>query len=159
MTMAGEYSGVKNINLSFDHKFPVGTTKVYLVYGKGENIINTCDKGNENCFYVNATETTADFSNAYKLSATLSAGELYTGEENDFTLSISNAGPEDYIDLVFVYISNSETKPTSWNTWFNVTAPGNNGTATRKISFTPSDIGDFYIWVNDVDGNPIISAQ
>ena len=113
--ISGVYTYSNISNFQFNYAFPVGTTKVYVVYGSGDKA-NICGyNGGQPYFYVNATETNASLSAyGYALSATLTAeNTLYNGMDNQFKLNVSNSGEEEYLANVKVYYSNTSEKPAS----------------------------------------------
>ena len=160
ITLKGSYT-IRSISLSFDYIFPIGTTKVYVVYGNGGSVKSACGAYDGNpYFYVTATETSAQISNGYSLSATLTADDtIYKGIDNDLTLTVTNSGLSEYLDNVKIYTSNTGSKPSSATTTMALTVPANNGSTTRKVTVNPSVQGDLYVWVDDAYGNALISAQ
>lgn len=147
-------------NISFNYAFPVGTTKVYVVYGSGDNA-NICGYNEgKPYFYVNATETTASISAyGYALSATLTAeNTLYNGMDNQFKLNVSNSGEEEYLANVKVYYSNTSEKPASATSTALLTVPSG-GSTERTLTINPAESGKLYVWVDDVYNNPLVTAQ
>lgn len=160
MYLDGHYS-YSDKSLSFDYIFPIGTTKVYVVYGNGESVKSACGAYDGNpYFYVTATETSAQIYNGYSLSATLTADDtIYKGIDNDLTLTVTNSGVCEYLDNVKIYTSNTDSKPSTATITMALTVPANSGSTTRKVTVNPSVQGDLYVWVDDAYGNPLISAQ
>lgn len=160
MYLDGHYS-YSDKNLSFEYEFPIGTTKVYVVYGNAESVVSACGAYDGNpYFYVTATATSAQISKGYSLSATLTADDtIYKGIDNDLTLKVTNSGLSEYLDNVKIYTSNTGSKPSSATTTMALTVPANNGSTTRKVTVNPSVQGDLYVWVDDAYGNALISAQ
>lgn len=160
MYLDGHFS-YTNGYLSFEYKFPIGSTKVYVVYGNGESVKSACGAFDGNpYFYVTATETSAQISKGYSLSATLTADDtIYKGIDNDLTLRVTNSGLSEYLDNVKIYTSNTGSKPGTATTTMALTVPANSGSTTRKVTVNPSVQGDLYVWVDDAYGNALISAQ
>ena len=158
-------NGAFNINsssLTFNHSFPVGTTKVYMVYGSGETVIDECGgKYGKPHFYVTSDGTTTTSSlTGYSLSATLSSDiTIYNGINNDLTLKVTNSGVEEYLNNAKVYISSTDTKPDEASITLYLAVPANGGTTTRVLTVNPSEQGDLYVWVDDGNGNSLITAQ
>ena len=147
-------------NISFNYAFPVGTTKVYVVYGSGDNA-NICGYNEgKPYFYVNATETTVSISAyRYALSATLTAeNTLYNGIDNVFKLNVCNSGEEEYLANVKVYYSNTSEKPASATSTALLTIPSG-GSTERTLTINPTESGKLYVWVDDVYDNPLVTAQ
>lgn len=146
---------------SFEYCFPSGTTKVYVVCGSGESEASACGAYDGNpYFYVTATETTAELSNGYSLTATLTTDDtIYKGMDNDLTLTVTNSGLSEYLDNVKIYTSSTETKPSSATSTMTLTVPANGGISTRKVTINPSESGDLYVWVYDASGNALIAAK
>ncbi|MDY5656998.1 MAG: C10 family peptidase [Prevotella sp.] len=158
-------NGVYYINsssLTFNHSFPVGTTKVYMVYGSGETVIDECGgKYGKPHFYVTSDGTTTTSSlTGYSLSATLSSDKtIYNGINNDLTLKVTNSGVEEYLNNAKVYISSTDTKPDEASITLYLAVPANGGTTTRVLTVNPSEQGYLYVWVDDGNGNSLITAQ
>lgn len=158
-------NGAFNINsssLTFNHSFPVGTTKVYMVYGSGETVIDECGgKYGKPHFYVTSDGTTTTSSlTGYSLSATLSSDKtIYNGINNGLTLKVTNSGVEEYLNNAKVYISSKDTKPDEASITLYLAVPANGGTTTRVLTVNPSKQGDLYVWVDDGNGNSLITAQ
>ena len=158
-------NGAFNINsssLTFNHSFPVGTTKVYMVYGSGETVIDECGgKYGKPHFYVTSDGTTTTSSlTGYSLSATLSSDiTIYNGINNDLTLKVTNSGVEEYLNNAKVYISSTDTKPDEASITLYLAVPANGGTTTRVLTVNPSKQGDLYVWVDDGNGNSLITAK
>ena len=158
-------NGAFNINsssLTFNHSFPVGTTKVYMVYGSGETVIDECGgKYGKPHFYVTSDGTTTTSSlTGYSLSATLSSDKtIYNGINNGLTLKVTNSGVEEYLNNAKVYISSTDTKPDEASITLYLAVPANGGTTTRVLTVNPSEQGDLYVWVDDGNGNSLITAQ
>ena len=158
-------NGAFNINsssLTFNHSFPVGTTKVYMVYGSGETVIDECGgKYGKPHFYVTSDGTTTTSSlTGYSLSATLSSDKtIYNGINNNLTLKVTNSGVEEYLNNAKVYISSTDTKPDEASITLYLAVPANGGTTTRVLTVNPSEQGDLYVWVDDGNGNSLITAQ
>ncbi len=157
-------NGAFNINsssLTFNHSFPVGTTKVYMVYGSGETVIDECGgKYGKPHFYVTSDGTTAQISNGYSLSATLSnEATIYNGMNNNLSLTVTNNGVQEYLDIVKVYVSSTETKPEEASSTLYLAVPANGGTATRDVTVCPTEAGNMYVWVDDVYRNSLLSAK
>ena len=158
-------NGAFNINsssLTFNHSFPVGTTKVYMVYGSGETVIDECGgKYGKPHFYVTSDGTTTTSSlTGYSLSATLSSDKtIYNGINNGLTLKVTNSGVEEYLNNAKVYISSTDTKPDEASITLYLAVPANGGTTTRVLTVNPSKQGDLYVWVDDGNGNSLITAQ
>ena len=158
-------NGAFNINsssLTFNHSFPVGTTKVYMVYGSGETVIDECGgKYGKPHFYVTSDGTTTTSSlTGYSLSATLSSDKtIYNGINNDLTLKVTNSGVEEYLNNAKVYISSTDTKPDEASITLYLAVPANGGTTTRVLTVNPSKQGNLYVWVDDGNGNSLITAQ
>lgn len=147
-------------NISFNYAFPVGTTKVYVVYGSGD-YANICGYNEgKPYFYINATETNASHSAyGYALSATLTAeNTLYNGIDNVFKLNVSNSGEEEYLANVKVYYSNTSEKPASATSTALLTVPSG-GSTERTLTINPAESGKLYVWVDDVYNNPLVTAQ
>ena len=145
----------------FNYHFPNGTTKVFVVYGSGEDIKSVCGgyRGKP-YFYVTADGTSAQISNGYSLSATLSTEEtIYNGKDNTLSLTVTNNGVQEYLDIVDVYVSSTETKPEEASSTLYLAVPANGGTATRDVTVCPAEAGNMYVWVDDVDGNSLLSAK
>ena len=157
--ISGEYY-ISDIKMSFNYAFPVGTTKVYVVYGSGTNAIICGYNGGQPYFYVNATETNASLSAyGYALSATLTAeNTLYNGMDNQFKLNVSNSGEEEYLANVKVYYSNTSEKPASATSTALLTVPSG-GSTERTLTINPAESGKLYVWVDDVYNNPLVTAQ
>ncbi|MGM9716746.1 MAG: C10 family peptidase [Prevotella sp.] len=147
----------------FNYNFPNGTTKVFVVYGSGEDIESVCGGGYDGkpYFYVTSDGTTASVSfNAFSLSATLSnEATIYNGMNNNLSLTVTNNGVQEYLDKVKVYVSSTETKPEEASNTLYLTVPANGGTATRDVTVCPTEAGNMYVWVDDVNGNSLLSAQ
>ena len=160
ITLMGGFQ-ITSRSLNFEYEFPIGTTKVYVVYGNGKSVISACGAYDGNpYFYVTATATSAQISKGYSLSATLTADDtIYKGIDNDLTLTVTNSGVSEYLDNVKIYTSNTGSKPSSATTTMALTVPANNGSTTRKVTVKPSVQGDLYVWVDDAYGNALISAQ
>lgn len=161
---ASQISGVYYIsdisNFQFNYAFPVGTTKVYVVYGSGTNA-NICGYNEgKPYFYVNATETNASLSAyGYALSATLTAeNTLYNGIDNVFKLNVSNSGEEEYLANVKVYYSNTSEKPASASNSLLLTVPSG-GSTERTLTINPAESGKLYVWVDDVYDKPLVTVQ
>ena len=158
-------NGAFNINsssLTFNHSFPVGTTKVYMVYGSGETVIDECGgKYGKPHFYVTSDGTTTTSSlTGYSLSATLSSDKtIYNGINNGLTLKVTNSGVEEYLNNAKVYISSTDTKPDEASITLYLAVPANGGTTTRVLTVNPSEQGYLYVWVDDGNGNSLITAQ
>ena len=158
-------NGAFNINsssLTFNHSFPVGTTKVYMVYGSGETVIDECGgKYGKPHFYVTSDGTTTTSSlTGYSLSATLSSDKtIYNGINNGLTLKVTNSGVEEYLNNAKVYISSKDTKPDEASITLYLAVPANGGTTTRVLTVNPSEQGYLYVWVDDGNGNSLITAQ
>ena len=158
-------NGAFNINsssLTFNHSFPVGTTKVYMVYGSGETVIDECGgKYGKPHFYVTSDGTTTTSSlTGYSLSATLSSDiTIYNGINNGLTLKVTNSGVEEYLNNAKVYISSKDTKPDEASITLYLAVPANGGTTTRVLTVNPSEQGYLYVWVDDGNGNSLITAQ
>lgn len=158
-------NGAFNINsssLTFNHSFPVGTTKVYMVYGSGETVIDECGgKYGKPHFYVTSDGTTTTSSlTGYSLSATLSSDKtIYNGINNGLTLKVTNSGVEEYLNNAKVYISSTDTKPDEASITLYLAVPANGGTTTRVLTVNPSEQGDLYVWVDDGNDNSLITAQ
>ena len=158
-------NGAFNINsssLTFNHSFPVGTTKVYMVYGSGETVIDECGgKYGKPHFYVTSDGTTTTSSlTGYSLSATLSSDiTIYNGINNGLTLKVTNSGVEEYLNNAKVYISSTDTKPDEASITLYLAVPANGGTTTRVLTVNPSEQGYLYVWVDDGNGNSLITAQ
>ena len=158
-------NGAYNINsssLTFNHSFPVGTTKVYMVYGSGETVIDECGgKYGKPHFYVTSDGTTTTSSlTGYSLSATLSSDiTIYNGINNDLTLKVTNSGVEEYLNNAKVYISSTDTKPDEASITLYLAVPANGGTTTRVLTVNPSEQGYLYVWVDDGNGNSLITAK
>lgn len=147
-------------NISFNYAFPIGTTKVYVVYGSGDNA-NICGYNEgKPYFYINATETNASHSAyGYALSATLTAeNTLYNGIDNVFKLNVSNSGEEEYLANVKVYYSNTSEKPASATSTALLTVPSG-GSTERTLTINPAESGKLYVWVDDVYDKPLVTAQ
>lgn len=147
-------------SLSFNYTFPVGTTKVYVVFGSDDGNLTPCAVNTKKpYFYVNATDKNATIeSKGYSLSATITGESvLYTGS-NDLNLSVTNSGVDDYFATVKVYSSSTTTKPGTETSKLQLTVPAN-GDAQRKVTISPESAGSVYIWVDDVDGNSLIAAK
>ena len=145
----------------FNYHFPNGTTKVFVVYGSGEDIKSVCGgyRGKP-YFYVTSDGTSAQISNGYSLSATLSTEEtIYNGKDNTLSLTVTNNGVQEYLDIVDVYVSSTETKPEEASSTLYLAVPANGGTATRDVTVCPAEAGNMYVWVDDVDGNSLLSAK
>lgn len=146
---------------NFNYNFPNGTTKVFVVYGNGEDIKSVCGgyKGKPD-FYVTADGTSARISNGYSLSAALSTeATIYYGMNNNLSLTVTNNGVQEYLDIVKVYVSSTETKPEEASSTLYLAVPANGGTATRDVTVWPAEAGNMYVWVDDVDGNSLLSAK
>ena len=159
-TIQGTYY-YKDVYWDFNYNFPIGTTKVFVVCGSGEDIKSICGGyGGKPYFYVTANETTATISNGYSLSAELSADvTIYNGMDNKLSLTVTNSGIQEYLDVVKVYVSDTETKPSEASSTLYLAVPADNGTTTRDVTVNPTEVGNIYVWVDDVNGNPLISAQ
>ncbi|MGN0282483.1 MAG: C10 family peptidase [Prevotella sp.] len=160
MTIPGNYQ-YRAISMAFEYNFPVGTTKVYAVCGVGEGEAEECGC-NEGIpyFYVTATETTAQITTGYSLSATLtSESTIYSGISNDLNLTVTNSGMGDYYENVNIYISNTSEKPYSASSTMLLTVPANNGSTQRSVTVKPTEVGSIYFWIDDIDGNALITAQ
>lgn len=158
--ISGVYTYSNISNFQFNYAFPVGTTKVYVVYGSGDKA-NICGyNGGQPYFYVNATETNASLSAyGYSLSATLTAeNTLYNGMDNQFKLNVSNSGEEEYLANVKVYYSNTSEKPASATSTALLTVPSG-GSTERTLTINPAESGKLYVWVDDVYNNPLVTAQ
>ena len=145
----------------FNYNFPNGTTKVFVVYGSGEDIKGVCGghKGKP-YFYVTSDGTTAQISNGYSLSATLSnEATIYNGMNNNLSLTVTNNGVQEYLDIVKVYVSSTETKPEEASSTLYLAVPANGGTATRDVTVCPTEAGNMYVWVDDVYRNSLLSAK
>ena len=145
----------------FNYNFPNGTTKVFVVYGSGEEIKGVCGghKGKP-YFYVTSDGTTAQISNGYSLSATLSnEATIYNGMNNNLSLTVTNNGVEEYLNNAKVYISSKDTKPDEASITLYLAVPANGGTTTRVLTVNPSKQGNLYVWVDDGNGNSLITAQ
>ena len=134
---------------------------MFVVYGSGEDIKSVCGgyRGKP-YFYVTADGTSAQISNGYSLSATLSTEEtIYNGKDNTLSLTVTNNGVQEYLDIVDVYVSSTETKPEKASSTLYLAVPANGGTATRDVTVCPAEAGNMYVWVDDVDGNSLLSAK
>lgn len=146
----------------FNYNFPNGTTKVFVVYGSGEDIESVCGgKYGKPYFYVTSDGTTASVSfNAFSLSATLSnEATIYNGMNNKLSLTVTNNGVQEYLDIVKVYVSSTETKPEEASSTLYLAVPANGGTATRDVTVCPTEAGNMYVWVDDVNDNSLLSAK
>lgn len=162
MTISGSISG-KSTSLKIEnYSFPVGTTKVYMVYGSEDTVISECGgKLGKPYFYVTSDGTTASVSfNAFSLSAELSTDvTIYNGMNNKLSLTVINSGSEEYHGVVKVYVSSTKTKPDEASSTLYLAVPADNGTTTRDVTVCPAEAGNMYVWVDDVNGNSLLSAQ
>ena len=94
------------------------------------------------------------------MSATLSnEATIYNGMNNNLSLTVTNNGVQEYLDIVKVYVSSTETKPEEASSTLYLAVPANGGTATRDVTVCPAEAGNMYVWVDDVDGNSLLSAK
>ena len=159
-TLSGTYY-FQSTDISFSYCFPVGVTKIWVVYGNGDSVTGVCSGFEKRpYYYANATETSINYSLGHTLSATITSdATIYAGISNDLTLTMTNTGSNEYLDNVLIYTSSTTTKPSSETSKMMMTVAANGGSTTRQLPVSPTEAGDLYVWIDDAYGNALVTAQ
>ena len=150
------------INFNLNYAFPVGATVLYEIYStdNGKNWDVCAYMENVVPFELEATTTSLTL-NGNKLSAELKSNEairLY--KENSFDITIKNDCKREYLGLINVYTSKTNTKPTfkegSSSAEEYMCVPAGEST-TRTITLNQT-ANEMYVWVTDRDGEILLDG-
>lgn len=146
------------INFNLNYAFPVGATVLYEIYStdNGKNWDVCAYMENVVPFELEATATSLTL-NGNKLSAELKSNEairLY--KENSFDITIKNDSKREYLGLINVYTSKTNTKPTFSSAEEYMCVPAGEST-TRTITLNQT-ANEMYVWVTDRDGEILLDG-
>lgn len=147
--------------LTFSSAFPVGLSKICVVYGIAEGDPVSCVNFQQQAyFYINATETSATLRDSGGLlSATLTSdGPIVKESSNILTLSVTNDGVEECYTRTKIYFSTTPVKHASEDRMLLLTVPVGE-TTNRTIELATATDDDYYVWIEADDGTPLITAQ
>ncbi|MCH5310991.1 MAG: C10 family peptidase [Prevotella sp.] len=78
----------------------------------------------------------------------------YATMSNSINVTVTNTGDKEYYDKVYVFVSNTDTKPSGYTFALGITAPVD-GSTTFNFAYTPKTAGTYNFWIWDVDKNEI----
>lgn len=150
------------INFNLNYAFPVGTTVLYEIYStdNGKNWDVCAYMENVVPFELEATATSLTL-NGNKLSAELKSNEaIRLKMDNSFDITIRNDSQREYLGLINVYTSKTNTKPTfkegssSAEEYMCVPA----GESTPRTITLNQTANEMYVWVTDRDGEILLDG-
>ena len=150
------------INFNLNYAFPVGATVLYEIYStdNGKNWDVCAYMENVVPFELEATATSLTL-NGNKLSAELKSNEaIRLKMDNSFDITIRNDSQREYLGLINVYTSKTNTKPTfkegSSSAEEYMCVPAGEST-TRTITLKQT-ANEMYVWVTDRDGEILLDG-
>lgn len=157
----GEYK-IYYPNFNLNYAFPVGATVLYEIYStdNGNNWDVCAYVENVVPFELEATSTSLTL-NGNKLSADLKSNEAIQFDmDNSFDITIRNDSKREYLGLINVYTSKTNTKPTfkegSSSAEEYMCVPAGEST-TRTITLKQT-ANEMYVWVTDRDGEILLDG-
>lgn len=149
---------LNSIDFNLNYAFPVGTTVLYEIYStdNGKNWDVCAYMENVVPFELEATATSLTL-NGNKLSAELKSNEaIRLKMDNSFDITIRNDSKREYLGLINVYTSKTNTKPTFSSAEEYMCVPAGEST-TRTITLNQT-ANEMYVWVTDRDGEILLDG-
>lgn len=143
--------------LTINNRFsPNGTYTIYAIYSTDNGKTwKKCAYYYMRPYVVKATATTLSLVKT-QLTADITTEEThYNGVEGTFELSITNNGDDEFIGLINAYTSSTATRPDDAIAQPYMTIPAHS-TVTREIGFTPTAVGDMYVWIEDGESGEML---
>lgn len=141
-----------------DYSFPQGRTRIYQIYSTDGVTWQQCGYNNKSCYEFEATDTTLRLVEDTLTASLTSTDEFVEGYDASFNLTASTTACCEQKVLLYVYGSQTPSKPADYaqRIYVNIPAGGN---VTRRFALCPSEAGNLYVWVYAEDGSELVSAQ
>ncbi len=148
-----------DLTFSGSYAFPVGRTYIRAIYSTdGGTTWSECAYNGLMPYALDATETELELGSPLTAKVTAETDQLLANQSCPMTLEVGNDADVDFIGTLNIYVSTTQTRPSSKDGICYVSVPGK-GKSVREITVNvPAET--FYLWIEDANtGVDLVDAM